>query len=64
MVQQIEFIIHTNIQPLPVIFQGQGQRFKKILVKAIIIGSLQFFHVKLPMSMDRDDLNVFFDLVF
>ena len=30
MVQQIEFIIHTNIQPLPVLFftQGQGHRSK------------------------------------
>ena len=41
MVQQIEFIIHTNIQPLPAFFlpkvkvKGQGKRLKKILVNAI-----------------------------
>ena len=37
MVQQIEFIIHTNIQPLDAIFftQGQGQRFKKMLVNVM-----------------------------
>ena len=37
MVQQIEFMIHTNIQPLPALFttQGQGQRLKKIPVTAI-----------------------------
>ena len=46
MVQQIKFIIHTNIQPLRALFytqgqghrskiKGQGQRFKKILVNAI-----------------------------
>ena len=30
MVQQIKFIIHTNIQPLPALFftQGQGHRSK------------------------------------
>ena len=35
MVQQIEFIIHTNIELLPAIFFTQGQGFKKILVQAI-----------------------------
>ena len=63
MVQQIKFIIHTNIQPLPALFftqgqghrskvKGQGQRFNKILVNAItwkiIIGSLQFFTWSYP----------------
>ena len=58
MVQQIKFIIHTNIQPLSALFftqgqghrsnfKGQGQRFLIIFVNAmalkIIIGSLQFF---------------------
>ena len=38
MVQQIKFIIHTNIQPLPALFftQGQGQRSRsKIKTKKI-----------------------------
>ena len=41
MVRQIEFIIHTNIQPLQAPFytqvkvKGQGQRLKKIIVNAI-----------------------------
>ena len=39
LVQQIKFIIHTNIQPLPALFlpkvKGQVQRFKKKIVNAI-----------------------------
>ena len=42
MVQQIEFVIHTNIQPLPALFfyprssvKGQGHRFKKKIVNTI-----------------------------
>ena len=39
MVQQIKFIIHTNIQPLLALFLpeviGQGQRLKKNLINAI-----------------------------
>ena len=57
--QQIKFIIHTNIQPLPAPFlskvKGQGQRFKKNSCK---LDNLNFFYwispifyVKLPMSM-------------
>ena len=35
MVQQIKFIIHANIKPLPANFFTQGQGQKKILVNAI-----------------------------
>ena len=56
MVQQIEFIIHTTIQPLTATFLpkviGQGQRFKKILVNANLNNNYwisPFFYVKLPI---------------
>ena len=60
MVQQIEFIIHTNIQPLRHFFlpkvKGQGQRFKKIYGNAITWKNNYWispiFDVKLPMSME------------
>ena len=55
MVQQMEFKVHSNIKPLPLIFffffikvkvKGESQIFKKKFVNVItwkiIIGSLQF----------------------
>ena len=64
MVQQIEFIIHTNIQPFPALIFTQGQSYRsKVKVKYLKnyfkLNNLKnnywispFFHVKLPMSME------------
>ena len=61
MVQQIELIIHTNIQPLPAYFFLLKVKVmvneKKILVNVInnVINNYwisPIFNVKLPMSME------------
>ena len=62
MVQQIEFIIYANIQPLPANFFAQGLRSKvkvKDLKKSCLRDNLKnnywispIFYVKSPMSME------------
>ena len=69
MVQQIKFIIHTNIQPLPALFhprsrsevKGRGQRFKKksfnSITWKIIFGFLQFFTWSYPWVWRSPDFS-------
>ena len=55
MIQQIEFIIYTNIQTLRQKFftKGQGQRFKKMFCyHDNLENNYCIFYVKLLMSME------------
>ena len=53
-VQQIEFIIHTNIKPLPAIIFTKGQSQKNSCQRDNLKNKYWFsliFHVKLRMTM-------------